>query len=151
MYFRYNRMYFRYNTQQFGSCKNQYVEGNGGAETHRCVVPHVISIWRRTSMHWHALLVRLLEGLWVHSSFRCKIFKRKWHLSSLIERYNRPVVLRVVHVPPPPRGPQDNEGKLRGCSNFCVCYWNLGASIKYLKFKTEAKVPPPCIPYSTKG
>jgi len=56
-------MYFRCDTQQFDSCNNQYVAGSGGAETPRCVVPHVISIWRRISTHWHSLLVRLLEGL----------------------------------------------------------------------------------------
>ena len=133
-------MCFRYDTQQFGSCKNQYVAGKGGAETPRCVVPYVISIWRRTSTHWHSLLFRLLEGLWVHSRFCRKIFKWKWHLSSPIQRYNRPGVLRLGHVPPPPQGPQDNEGKLRGCSNFCVGYRNFTAWIKYLKFKIEAKV-----------
>jgi hypothetical protein len=44
---------------------------------------------------------------------------------------------------PPPRGPQDNEGKLRGCSNFCVGYRNFTTWIKYFKFKIEAKVPFP--------
>jgi len=37
-------MYFRYDTQQFGSCNNQYVAGNGCAETPRCFSYRVISI-----------------------------------------------------------------------------------------------------------
>ena len=100
-------------------------------------------MWRRNSTHGHSFFVRLLEGLWVQCSVRCKIFTLKWQLSSPINQYHRPVVRKVGHVPPPPIGPWNKDGKLWGSSNFCVGYRTFTAWIKYFKFNIESKVPFP--------
>ena len=63
------------------------------------------------------------------------------------------------HYAPVPRephqfskGPQGNDGKLGGHSNFGVGHRDLTVRIKYFKFKTDNKGSPlPCIPEAQKS
>jgi hypothetical protein len=130
--------HFRYDTHQFGTCKYQYVAGNGVMETPRCLTSHPRSIGRRTSTQWHNLFVLCLKVCECIAIVFRKILERKWHLLSPLNWYHRPVVFNWVIWPPSgphqfPNVPQENDG-MRGPQNF-------SAWIKYFKFKIESKVP----------